>query len=513
MYVRPARLGEWLKEFWPLLIVLIVQAALSLRLIWTNTAFLDEATYLYAGHQMIAHWLHGIPVVEYPLSLSGSVALYPPLGAMADAVGGLAGARILSLLFMLGATTLLHGCARRLFGRRAAAFAAILFVSLGGTQFLGAFATFDAMALFLLVLSSYLVVRFGDVRDLRGVLISDLLAALVLAIADATKYATALWNPIVIGLAFVVPIALGGASPRQAALRAVRFTGVLVILILAALYGIGGSEYVKGIKVTTLNRSASMGGAQRQSATDVFQHAWTWIGFVVVLAAVAVVVLYLKDRRGLRSPFGAIGLLLLAASVAAPLNQARIGTLVSLQKHVVYGAWFGCVAAGYLLAVLLRQRRVAMAGAAVILAILPLALSVQARGFYRWSTENPRFIADLKPMVHAGNDRYLIEGYNDVPAYYLGTVESEQWRDGAVGDFVYYDPVTHSVVKNGPSFAAAIKNRFFTLIIVNYTEPSDRLIKAAIERYGDYRVLATLPPSQVGSKRAYTVWTVVPKSG
>src|SRR6266516_5889542 len=43
---------------WPLLIVLAVQAALSVRLVRADTAFQDEATYLWAGHLQWAHWLH-----------------------------------------------------------------------------------------------------------------------------------------------------------------------------------------------------------------------------------------------------------------------------------------------------------------------------------------------------------------------------------------------------------------------------------------------------------------------
>src|SRR5215470_16749094 len=44
---------------WLLLVVLAVQAALSARLIWADTAFDDEAMSLWAGHLEWAHWLHG----------------------------------------------------------------------------------------------------------------------------------------------------------------------------------------------------------------------------------------------------------------------------------------------------------------------------------------------------------------------------------------------------------------------------------------------------------------------
>ena len=104
---RSARVLAAVREQWPLLMVLAVQAALSVRLVWADTAFQDEATYLWAGHLEWAHWLHGTPIPPFPTYFSGAPVIYPPLGALADSVGGLAGARVLSLVFMLGATALL----------------------------------------------------------------------------------------------------------------------------------------------------------------------------------------------------------------------------------------------------------------------------------------------------------------------------------------------------------------------------------------------------------------------
>lgn len=482
-----------------------MQAAFSLRLIWTRTAFIDEATYIYAGHEMIAHWLHGIPVPPYPTWLSGSPALYPPLGALADSLGGLAGARLLGLAFMLSATVLLYFAAKRLFDGRAALFSAILFASLAGTQFLGAFATYDPMALFLLALSAFLVVRHGGGSGLRDVILSCLVAPVVLAVADATKYATALWNPAVIGLAFIVPIT-AGASKREAAGRAARFAGVLVAVICGALFGIGHGEYLQGIAYTTLDRNASVGG-MGQSPTSVLKSAWEWIGIVVVLAAAGIAVLCATDRRRWRSPLLVLGLLLFAATLAAPLEQARIGTLVSLQKHVVYGAWFGCIPAGFALARVLRWRPAFAAGATAALALLPLALAAQASSFYSWGQENLAFTAALKPLVHPGTGRYLVEGFDDITAYYVGDVYSIQWKEAGTGDFQYTDPATgRRLPKNGASLAAAVRAKYFTLIILNFAEPNDALIAADIAKYGGYRVVATLPPSAVGSKSAYTVW-------
>ena len=58
---------------------------LSLRLVRADTAFQDEALYLWAGHLEWAHWLHGTAVPPFPYYFSGAPVIYPPLGALADA--------------------------------------------------------------------------------------------------------------------------------------------------------------------------------------------------------------------------------------------------------------------------------------------------------------------------------------------------------------------------------------------------------------------------------------------
>lgn len=50
---------------WPLSVILAVQAALSLSLVWSNTAFRDEAEYLLQGRLELSHWLHGYPIPPF----------------------------------------------------------------------------------------------------------------------------------------------------------------------------------------------------------------------------------------------------------------------------------------------------------------------------------------------------------------------------------------------------------------------------------------------------------------
>ncbi len=89
---------------WPLMCVLAVQTVLSLRLVWSNTAFQDEALYLWACRMEWGRLAHGTPIPAFPTYFSGAPVIYPPLGAVANSIGGLAGARLLSLCFMLGTT-------------------------------------------------------------------------------------------------------------------------------------------------------------------------------------------------------------------------------------------------------------------------------------------------------------------------------------------------------------------------------------------------------------------------
>jgi Dolichyl-phosphate-mannose-protein mannosyltransferase len=266
-------LWRYLPNWWPLLAVLAVQAGLSLRLVWADTAFQDEAAYLWAGHLEWAHWLHGAPVPPFSSYFSGSPVIYPPIAAIADSIGGLTAARMLSLVFMLGATALLWGAADRLYGHRAAFFAAALFAALGPTLHLGAFATYDAMSVFLVALASWCVVRAGDSGDATWRMVA---AGIALALGNAAAYSSALFDPIVALLALLT------AFPKPGGKTAARRIGILLIVVVTLLLIgllIGGGSYLHGIRETTLERAS---GAA--SAPSVLADAWSWTGIVLILA-------------------------------------------------------------------------------------------------------------------------------------------------------------------------------------------------------------------------------------
>jgi hypothetical protein len=333
------RRAHWARLFtdrWPLLCVLAVQTALSLRLVWSNTAFTDEGLYLWAGHLELAHWLNGAPVPTFPTYFSGAPVVYPPLGALADSAGGLAGARILSLCFMLGATCLLYCTATRLYGRQAGVLATALFVTVGPTQDLGAFATYDAMAVFLLALAAWLTVRAAD-----GVSESLLVAAgLTLALADAAKYATVLWDPVILAIAVLTATDDGWIA---AVARGVRLTAYTAAPLAIGAFALGGHVYLEGIVDTTIAPANDLTGTS-YSVSTVLWTALTYIGILLVLAIIAIAAEWRSDIR-VRLQF----IVLTCAAALAPIDEARLHLLTALYKHIVFGAWFAAIVAGYTL--------------------------------------------------------------------------------------------------------------------------------------------------------------------
>jgi 4-amino-4-deoxy-L-arabinose transferase-like glycosyltransferase len=469
---------------WPLAVVLAVQAALSMRLVWSNTAFQDEGLYLRAGHLEWSHWLHGTPIPDFPSYFSGAPVLYPPIAAIADSIGGLATARILSLVLMLAVTSLLWATTLRLYGQRAALLAAGLFATLAGTQFLGALATFDALALALLALAAWLGARAADCGQLaRAVLLVT--AGVALATADAVKYATGLFTPVVIG---VVVMAVWRKNGRGAGLVAGLFAmGSWLALVVAAVV-VGGHDYWLGITASTLDRPQATA-----SITTVLQHSYVWTSLILVLAVLGSVLAVRSEARGKLLP-----VVLTIAALLAPAMQARLHTTVSLQKHVVFGAWFAAIAAGYAMA---RLSRIDPGRGWAAVMALPIAASTlfgsmgEAASLYAVWPNSAAAIGLLRSAVKAHPGNYLAEDY-DVEAYYLrADVPWQRWSN------TYYFSY-RGAPPGATSYDAAIASHYFSLVILDFadTTAADRQITADMRRAGHYYVLA--------HTGRYTIWAL-----
>ncbi|MFE9127847.1 hypothetical protein ACFYOF_20975 [Streptomyces sp. NPDC007148] len=486
---------DWL----PLLMVLLVQGALSFRLTGSNTAFVDEGTYIYSGYQELGHLVHGHPVADYASFFSGSPLIYPVVVAIADIVGGLRGTRLLSLVFMLSSTLAVHLSTRRMYGSVAAFFAAALFAALGPTQFLGGYSTYDAMALALLAWAAYWTVRLTT----SGGYPSMAAAAVLMALADWTKYASLLWTPVVVGIAI---FAGHGSGPWDRARwrRGIELTVVWLVALL--IPAVGAKAHIDGFTHTTLMRKEGT-----DAASYVAEEAAKWVGPLLVIALIGVlvtVVISLRGKSGKAEIW--LALVLFIGGVLAPVNQVRIHTWLSLQKHVDFGAWFACIVAGLLLArifmVLRTKFHVAigvLVTAAVVAPLGYLGASQATHMFGEWP-DSSGLVSALRPYVHKGKDEYLVENY-DVPAYYLRTSTNwPQWQD-LIGKS-YTDPETKKTLTGAPALQAAVKDHVYSIVVLDFTQTADIdvALQPALKQAG-YRVHKVVKSTQTGDG-TYTIY-------
>jgi Dolichyl-phosphate-mannose-protein mannosyltransferase len=505
---------------WPIAIILTIQAALSLRLVWKTTAFLDEALYLSIGHLELAHLLHHAAMPAVSSYLSGSPLIYPPLAAVADDIGGLAAARLLSLILMLLVTLLLHGVCKRLMGSRTAAFfAAALFAWLGPTQFLGALATYDAMALALLALATWLGVRAAD-QGLAAGYVLICAGGVVIALADAAKYAAALFDLVVVA---VVVLANWRARGREGGVTAGAGMILAAGVPLVAGYWLAGSSFRHGVLTTTVDRAG--GSDSVDSVLALSAHATAVIAVLAVLGAIFCM---FKHSAW---PTRALAWVLAGAEFLGPAEQARIHTLTSLYKHVDYGAWFACVIAGYLLggwstglgraradrirartpgtAMTAEARNLALTFSAAVALLAGIAsgktTSVQYAG---WPNARP-IIAALSKLIKP-TAYYLIEDPSLV-TYYLRSEIPFLHVDSTFG-FSYTDPQTGQLLVSNPAYALAIKQGYFAAIVLRFgaTAALDHKLVQDMDADHDYRLAQVVPYRTSYGPGSYQIWMRVP---
>ena len=499
-----------LLSLWPLLVVLAVQAGLSLRLLRADTASQSEALYLRAGHLEWANWLHGTPIPPFPKYFSGAPDIYPPIGAAADSIGGLAGARVLSLAFMLGATILLWSTTGRLFGRRAAFFASALFALLGTTLHLGAFATYDAMSVFLVALAAWCVIRPGARGPATGWMLAG---AGVLALANAAAYTTLLFDPLIAALALLTsPWTSRGLLAARRAGTVLAGTAALLGLAVAADRG----GYLGGFERTMVTRVA--GSASPQS---VLGQSWYWAGLLLALAVAGVVISVASRQPAAQS---VLLTFMTAAVIFGPLEQAHLHTVASLNHHVGLGAWFAAIAAGYAVDRLIAaapagRSRAVTCGACAVALIFPASLGIaQSRAFTTSWPNASDFLKVFGPLASHGNGPLLVEDPSVAEYYLPAGTQWQRWsstRNITLPSGTYTGgPGSGASVTgagNAPVYANYIARGYFSLVALNFTDTTglDRQIAAALRRNHHYHVIQVvpygmeIPPVGQGS---YVIW-------
>jgi len=416
-----ASVREKLPASWPLWSILIAQIVLTVPWLWRTAPFTDEALYIEAGHAEWAHWLHHAAIPDFPSWFSGAPVLYPPLAAAADSVGGLAAARAVSLVAMLATTVLVYLIGDQLFGRLAGVLSALLFAVCGLTVHYGAFATFGPPSLFLLVLSAWAAVRIraGGFGWLPG-------CAVALVAANATKYATLAWDPVILGTVLLHGWERG---EWRAIGRTASLTATVVVIEFGCLM-LGGKDYANGIFATTVFRSIHW--TTPSAATGVLQRALFMTGLLVLPALLGVAVSIVTKR-----PLAVtllLGLLVLAG-LLAPIDQARIHQLTSLDKNIGYGLPFAALGAGYALSAgrAWLARRKAWAQQVAITAIVVLVAAVLVSGnLEQVQFRGPEIAVTSKVVTAIGRSYHsgtfvLSDGAARVERYYLPGIPPPSW--------------------------------------------------------------------------------------
>jgi putative flippase GtrA/GT2 family glycosyltransferase len=452
---QPAQPSRQLR-FLPLLAICAVQAALCLTFVWSNTAYVDEADNLWIGRLEIAHWLHGTawPAMTAYRLLSGSPLIYPPLGGLAASVGGVAGARILSLAFMLLATILLYLTAARLIGRTGALFAAALW-ALSEPAMRLAFATYDPLSVLLTALSAWLVVQAGF-RRRRGEFVAA--AALTLALANVTAYPGIVIDPLVI--AFALLVWLSRMSRSQAWSCAAWLTGAWALcfgMIMTASHSWPGL-----VSAVTARSSGDYSGV-----SSTLNDVWGYSGLILGLALIGAISAFRFDSRRHAALLGA----LCFAAVLVPVAQLHAQDTASIDKHLAYGVWFAVIAAGYGCSKFIRwlpgaSRQLAALCCMAALAY-PAASSWQSawERYHTWP-DAAAFISAFRPVAAQTQGLLYVPAHEaNIAEYY--TPQGYDWTRWSTG--LSLDPSVPSGESWQSYYATQLQTDKFGLITLFYS--------------------------------------------
>jgi hypothetical protein len=359
------------------------------------------------------------------------------------------------------------------------------------------------MALFLMTAAAWSVVAARDHSDATLLVLAG---AALLALANATKYATLLFDPVIIALAVLSVAAKHGMKPGMARGG---YLAVASFGLLGALLALGGPLYITGVLSTTVARAT--GG---DSPLRVLMDSAEWIGWLCLIAVLAIAVaLFSREHRFQVAIFT----LLAGAAFLVPLNQARIQTTTSLSKHVDFGAWFAAVAAGYAIARLSRigpwrQGPVVAAVLALGIIVLPIGIlgRAQAWDFFQVWPNSSKVTEILRSLTKANSGNYLAEDY-DVEAYYLeNSIRWQRWSN--TWYFSYARPGATRPIAGPAAYQAAVRDHYFSLIILDFGDTAnvDRSITGDIRKAGDYHVIAEAPYWDKFGTGQFTIWAYQP---
>ena len=426
---EPKKPGRLRRLWHPLIAILAVQAAFSLSLVWSNTAYGDEASHILQGRLEWSHWLHGTLYVPQQFGDYAAPQIYPLIGAAANDVGGLAGARILSLCFMLACSVLLYQIGVKLFGRTAAT-AGVALWAVSEPALRLTFAMWVPLACLLVIISLRLVVQVGESRR-KGELVA--LSSLILALAPVTAFGYAIYMPVVVAVALLVWIDQMGVRLAVWCTSWLAFGSLAIMALLFTVFHLWIYIFQ-----AALHPAAELG----QGISTVARGAWARDGLIFALACAGAAVALASARR----PRGILVAAFAAAILPVPLYQAHLGTAFALDKQISAGSGLAALAAGYMVAhfkpTALRPRVGLVAAAALMIYPAFVGLWYARATFHSWPNTG-RLVQVLAPVAKS-NRPVLVTDFgafwSAIPEYYLG---------GNQAHWLNYHPQSLPAVKRG----------------------------------------------------------------
>ena len=439
---------------YPLMAICATQVGFSLSLVWSNTAYTDEANSLWVGRLEIAHWIHGAswPSTHAYQFLPGSPSIYPPVGALADSVSGLAGARILSLAFMLGATVLLCLTASRLIGQTGALIASGLW-ALSEPVMRLTFATADPLSIFLTALSAWLIVQAGYRRH-RGELIAA--AAFVLGLANVTAYWGLAIDPVV--FAFASLAWMHRMRPQQS-LSCTAWLGTAWAMFFSLL--MTASHSWPGL-FSTIFESNIPGN---QGIAPTLNQTWEYTELIVGLGLIGGALTLKSANKNHAALLGALSF------TAFMVVGLRGQTAWSIDKHLAYGIWFATISAGYACSRIIRwipgTRRPLTALCCAAAFVYPGVTSWQSawQRYHAWPNANA-FVSSFGRVAAKSQGQFYLPGQEaNIAEYY--TQQGSDW--GRWSGDISFDPAAIPRSKWNSYYLGQLHSKNYGVIALFYS--------------------------------------------
>lgn len=455
----------------PLIVLLALLSVLSLRL--SNTAFIDEALYINAGHDYLKHWLTGDGVETYGDSFPGVPFVYPVFAAVLDTIGGLLLVRGFSLLCVLAATILVYRTLAYLGYRSEGMLAATVFALTGPVVFAGALATFDALVIAMLAAAVWTGVQTGWT--------SAVATGIILGLVPVMKYSGAIFIPVVLVVVFL-------ASPRWRTALA----GVIAVAVPGAAW-LAWSDQI-GAGVTSLTDRSVL---SPHSTDELVAWLVLDIGILILIALVGGLLL---ARRG--PGHALVALVLFGGGLALPAAQLVLGEGFSFDKHLAYSALFLAPLAGYALAKLSRSTWKLLPVVVLLSTTLLFGVSRSDAMYNSWVSVQPVVDViedDARPGVY-------ISSASDSLKYHLRDRPEITWE------------TTFSLYPQGEgAIRVAVEDQSFQSVILRSAstgEPDQdagqAVLLQALRDSAYYELTATMP---AGAHSDTDMWLVFTKKG